>query len=166
MLGHMLGRQKELRFIGTAVTYRQDREVEAEYLVVAEGPDGRGRTVEVQRSLSQDTDDDRSLGVDGHCVVIDGGPTSYRCVERWAVAQSIVVIRLTNEGGDELGVTSIRIEVPEDAAAATASALQRLIDDGPEVEDFSVVKGAYCRPRAASFCAARPAGGERPVRAI
>ena len=138
----MLSRHKELRFIATAVAYRQDPEVEAEYLVVAEDAGGRGRTVEVQRSLSGDTDDDRSLGLDGHCVVIDCGPTSYRCVARWAVAQSTVVIRLTNAGRDELGVTTIRIEVPEESASATASALQRLVDDGPEVEAFTMVRSA------------------------
>jgi hypothetical protein len=76
----------------------------------------------------------------GHRLVIDGGPTSYRCVGRWAVADAAIVIRLTTAGRDELGVTTIRVEVPENAAAVTASALHRLIDDGPEVDDFTVVR--------------------------
>lgn len=138
----MLRRRKELRFIATAVAYRQEPEVEAEYLVVGAQADGGGRVVEVQRSRPADTDVERRLGVDGHCVVIDGGPTSYRCVARWAVADATIVIRLTNAGSEELGVTTMRIEVPEDAAAATASALHRLIDDGPEVDDFTVLRSA------------------------
>lgn len=142
MLGHMLGRHKELRFIAVAVAYRQDPAMEAEYLVLAEDRDGRGHTVEVQRSLSHESDGDRTVGADGPCVVIDGGPTAYRCVERWAAAHSIVVIQLTKAGSDELGVTTIQIELPEEAEAETVSALQRLIDDGTEVEDFTVVRGA------------------------
>lgn len=73
--------------------------------------------------------------------MIDGGPTAYRCVGRWTAAHSIVVIYLTKAGSDELGVTTIRIELPEEAAAETASALQRLIDDGSEVANFTVVRG-------------------------
>jgi Immunity protein 10 len=136
----MLRRRKELRFIATAVAYRRQPEIQAEYLVAGEHADGGGRTVEVQRSRAKDANHERGLGVDGHCLVIDGGPTSYRCVERWAVADSAIVIRLTTAGRDELGVTTIRVEVPENAAAATASALHRLIDDGPEVDDFTVVR--------------------------
>jgi Immunity protein 10 len=131
-------RRKHFEFIATAVAYRRDPEVEAEYLVVGDQPDGGGRTVEVQRSLAEGTDDAR-LGLGGHCLVIDGGPTSYRCVERWVVADSTIVIGLTAAASNELGVTTIRIKVPADAAAATASALQRLIDGGPEVDDFTVI---------------------------
>jgi Immunity protein 10 len=134
----MLHRRKDLEFIATALAYRRDPEVEAEYLVVCEQPNGGGRTIEVQRSLAEGADDARpDLG--GHCLVIDGGPTSYRCVERWVVADTTIVIGLTAGGSDELGVTTIRIKVPNDAAAASASALQRLIDGGPEVDDFTVI---------------------------
>lgn len=42
MLGRMLGRHKELRFVAVAVAYRQDPAMEAEYLVVAEDPDAAG----------------------------------------------------------------------------------------------------------------------------
>jgi hypothetical protein len=134
----MLRGRKVLRFSATAVAYRLQPELEAEHLVIGERSDGDGRTVEVQRSLVKGSDHERSLGVEGYCLVLDGGPTSYRCFERWAVADSVIVIGLTNPGSEDLGVTTMRIEVPDNAAAPTASALLRLIDDGLEADDFTV----------------------------
>lgn len=136
----MQRRRKELRFVASAIAYWRESEVEAQYLVAAEDSDSGGRTIEVQRSSAEEADNERSFRVGGHCLVVDGGPTSYRCVERWAISDSTIVIRLTAAGSNELGVTTIRIEVPEDAVAVTASALHQLIDDGPEVDDFTVVR--------------------------
>ena len=127
-----------MRFVATAVAYQHEAEVETKYLVAAEHVDGSGRTLEVQRSLVEDDDYERSLGLDGYCVVLDGGPTAYRSVERWVAAGTTVVLHLTSEGADALGVRSIALEADTGTAALIRSVLRHLIDGGPDVDDFTL----------------------------
>ena len=60
------------RINAQAVAFRRDEDLASEGLVFAEHADGSGRTVELQRGLTE-TEEDRRSGLFGYCVVIDGG---------------------------------------------------------------------------------------------
>jgi hypothetical protein len=89
-------------FDATAVAFRRDEDVDAEYLVLAENEDGSGERIEIQRSLTI-TDDDRRLGMDTYCLVNEGGVTHYGGVEAWSLNGSVLEIKLDQDAAQELG---------------------------------------------------------------
>jgi hypothetical protein len=133
------GPDSDLDFDAMAVAFRLDDALDAEYLVLAERPDGSGRTLEVQRGLTE-SEDDVDLGMDTYCLVIDGGPTHYGGVQGWAASDGTLSLQLTADGTAALGAESIRVGlIPAGCQQAVVAALDHLLDGGPRPDDFTLV---------------------------
>ena len=76
---------------------------EAEGLVMAEQSDGGGARLEIHRS-SQPSDQDRRLGQNDHCLVVESGACHYGGVLRWRLAGGNLRLVLTKEAATELGL--------------------------------------------------------------
>lgn len=122
-----------------AVAFRSDDALEAEYLVLGERPDDSGRTLEVQRSLTN-SENDLRLGMDTYCLVIGGGPTHDDGIERWTTSDDTPSLQLASDGAAALGTESIRVGlVPAGSEQAVIAALDHLVDGGPRPDDFTIV---------------------------
>lgn len=115
-----------------AAAYSVLVDVEAEVLVLAERPDGDGRSLEVQRALDPMDDDDRRP-----CLVLDAGPTHAGAVRTWSLVDATVELTLTAEATATFAAEVLRVHLaPAIPADAVRAALRHLLDDGPEVPAF------------------------------
>jgi hypothetical protein len=125
------------RITARAVAFRRDEDLAAEYLVLTEHADGGGRTVELQLGLAE-TEEDRRSGLFGYCVVIDGDPYAYRCVDRWKVVGSELILELTAVAARDFGTRSLVVRFPTGAASVVRHALEHLIDGRAVPDEFII----------------------------
>lgn len=107
-----------LRFRASAVASLED-----DYLfcvVMAEDEDGNGTTLELQVAHSFD-EQDRKLGMDTYCIVLDGS-THYGGVTEWLLTPALLDVRLDEEAARVLEVDGFLVELD-------ASAPKTLLDD-------------------------------------
>lgn len=104
--------------------------------MLAEHADGSGRTVELQRGLTE-TEEDRRSGLFGYCVVIDGGPSSYRCVDGWKVLGRDLILQLSTVAARDFGAESIVVRLPSGAVPVVRRAVEDLIDGRAVPDEFT-----------------------------
>ena len=85
-----------------AAKYVRDESLGSEVLVLAEGADGSGRRLELQRALVV-TDQDRRLGQDTYCLVNEAGACHYGGVSKHTVVGDELRLELTPRGAVVLG---------------------------------------------------------------
>ena len=98
-------------------------------VVLAENRDGSGRRVEIQRANAFD-EQDKSLGHDTYCVVMDTGACCYGGVASWRVEDGRVEMLLDRVAADELGVTDgvrVLIAASEEEQRVLAEGLARAL---------------------------------------
>jgi Immunity protein 10 len=113
-------------FDASAVAFERDDSVNAQYLVLAEHADGRGRWLEVQRALRVG-EQDVALGHDTYCLVTEDQATYYGGVVDWRIEGSTLQLDLTEEACREIGVSEFRIFLPESERATVQKALLVLL---------------------------------------
>ena len=103
-------------FNAQACTFLDDESADVQALVIAELPDGSGTRFEVQRSGTFD-EQDRTLGMDTYCLVMDSGATHYGGVIGWQVDEANVLrLTLDDRAATALATSSIEIALrPQDA---------------------------------------------------
>ena len=86
-----------LQFTARAVTAE---EIEGAVFIVAlaEGEDGDGVHLLLQRANTFD-DDDRRSGMDTYCLSTEDGATHYGGVASWTISQNRLELRLTDRAG-------------------------------------------------------------------
>ena len=108
-----------------AVAFLTDLGADCEILVIAQYPIGEGAFLEISRGADFD-EQDVALGMDSHCVVIDGA-TKCGSVASWHLDGSLLSIELTDAVAGDLGIRCLRIELPEGGAEIVDVALGRLL---------------------------------------
>jgi hypothetical protein len=126
------------RITARAVAFRRDEELATECLVFAEHADGGGRTVELQLGLAE-TEEDRRSGLSGYCVVIDGGPCAFRCVDGWKVAVRELTLEFSAVAAREFGARSLLVRFPTGAVSAVRHAVEHLIDGRAVPDEFTII---------------------------
>jgi hypothetical protein len=124
-----------INFVAGAVGVLRAKDLDAEVLVLAENRDGSGRRLEVQRSLSV-TEDDRRLGMDTYCLVVESCATHYGGLESWSIHDNVLHLGLTMEAATALGTDrDYRIGLEDrDAVSTVARALNSIIQrDGRDL---------------------------------
>jgi hypothetical protein len=112
----------------TAVALTRDDYCEVLY--VAESRDSTDGMLEVQRAFEFD-EQDRELGQDTYCLVVNAGPTHYGGVERWEATDGGVRVRLTSQAAADLGVEpelDIRLPDPEHHALVVDAFARLLVE--------------------------------------
>jgi hypothetical protein len=104
------------------------REEDCEILVIAEDPQSTDGVLEVQRAFEFD-EQDRQLGQDTYCLVVNAGPVHYGGVERWNATDGGVRVQLTPECAADLGIdTELEIHLPDpEHHAQVVDAFARLL---------------------------------------
>jgi Immunity protein 10 len=113
-------------FDASVVAFERDAALNAQYLVLAEHPDGSGSRLEIQRALAVD-EQDQALGQDTYCLVADGEITRYGGVLDWRIAGSLLELELDRETSEAFGADAFRIAVPESERAVVEEALLALL---------------------------------------
>ncbi len=113
-------------FNASAVAFERDDDLNAQYLVLAEGADGGGHRFEVHRSLRVD-DQDLSLGIDTYCLVTEEQATHYGGVLDWRIEGSTLHVELTQEANRVMGMSGLRITLPRSERDKVQSALLLLL---------------------------------------
>lgn len=85
-----------------AAAFDSYEDLEADVLVLAEGEEGEGRRLELQRALAP-TEEDRRLGTDRFCVIDETGATHYGGVTAWSFDGRVLRLELTPEAAEVLG---------------------------------------------------------------
>jgi Immunity protein 10 len=101
-----------------------------EVLYIAEDRNSTDGLLEVQRAFEFDQQD-RDLGQDTYCLVVDTGPVHYGGVERWTAIDGGVRMQLSAPAAEALGLErdlEIRLPDPEHHALVV-DALARLLVD-------------------------------------
>ena len=103
-------------FNSQACTFVHDESTDVHALVIAEQPDGSGTRFEVQRSGTFD-EQDRTLGMDTYCLVMDSGASHYGGVIGWHVDEANVLrVTLDDRAATALATSSIEIALrPQDS---------------------------------------------------
>lgn len=83
----------------------RDEDLNIEYLVLAQGPEGEGARLEISRAIAYD-DQDRALGQDTYSLSDETGATNYGGVDRWRFNDSTLVITLEPKAAEVMGVDS------------------------------------------------------------
>lgn len=100
-----------------AVATVRDDELNAFIVVLAEERDGSGDGVELQIALSFD-EQDVSLGMDTHCLVLESGATQYGCIRLCTLDGSTLIFDLHAASAAKLGISeqlTVELEVDVDA---------------------------------------------------
>ena len=113
-------------FDASAVSFERDDNLRAQWLVLAEHPDGSGRRLEVQRPLQVD-EQDRALGLDTYCLVTEEQATHYGGVLDWQIEESALQLALTEEASRAIGASGFRITLPKSERATVQAALALLL---------------------------------------
>ena len=113
-------------FDASAVAFERDDNLGAEWLVLAEHPDGTGRRLEVQRPLQVD-EQDLALGHDTYCLVTEEQATHYGGVLDWHIEESTLHLDLTGEASRAIGASRFRITLPKSERATVQAALELLL---------------------------------------
>lgn len=113
-------------FDASAVAFERDDNLGAEWLVLAEHPDGTGRRLEVQRPLQVD-EQDLALGHDTYCLVTEEQATHYGGVLDWQIEESTLHLDLTEEASRAIGASRFRITLPKSECATVQAALESLL---------------------------------------
>ena len=103
-------------FDSQACTFLYDESIEVHALVIAELPDASGTRFEVQRSGTFD-EQDRTLGMDQYCLMMDSGASHYGGVIGWHVDEANVLrVTLDDRAATALATSSIEIALrPQDS---------------------------------------------------
>jgi hypothetical protein len=95
-------------------------------VVLAEGPDGNGSRLEIQRALSFDGQD-RQLGLDTYCLCTEDGATHYGGVTSWTLNQSVLEVRLDTKAATALGVEGgFVVDFPPERLPTLKDGLERV----------------------------------------
>lgn len=109
-----------MEFDARAIAFLRDEDLEADVLALAEQEDGSGRRVELQRALVV-TDEDRQLGMDTYCLVVETGATHYGGIEACTLDDGVLELRLSPEATEDLGVDGgFRVRVGDEPGAVQA----------------------------------------------
>ena len=103
-------------FKSQACTFGYDESIDMHALVIAELPDGSGARFEVQRSGTFE-EQDRTLGMDTYCLVMDSGVSHYGGVIGWHVDEAhLLRVTLDDRAATALATSSIEIALrPQDS---------------------------------------------------
>ena len=115
-----------ISFDASAVAFRRDDSLNAQYLLLAEHTGGNSRRLEVQRSLQVD-EQDQVLGQDTYCLVTEEQATYYGGVLDWRIEGSTLDLDLTEAACRVLGASRFRITLPESKRAVVQRALRVLL---------------------------------------
>ena len=113
-------------FDASAVAFERDDLLGAQWLVLAEHPDGTGRRLEVQRPLQVD-EQDVALGLDTYCLVTEEQATHYGGVLDWQIEESMLHLDLTEDASRVIGASGFRITLPRSERATVQTALGLLL---------------------------------------
>ena len=114
-------------FNAQACTFLDDGSADVQALVIAELPDGSGDRFEVQRSRTFD-EQDRTLGMDTYCLVMDSGATHYGGVIGWQVDEANVLrLTLDDRAATALATSSIEIALRRQDADVVSQAMPALL---------------------------------------
>lgn len=108
-----------------AVAFLTDLGADCEILVVAQYPTGEGASLQISRGADFD-EQDVALGMDTHCVVVDGA-TYYGGVVSWRLEGRMLTIELSEAAAVDLGIRCLRIVLPDGGAEIADVALRRLL---------------------------------------
>jgi hypothetical protein len=85
-----------LKFRAMAVSTMELPDLNSFVVVLAEGRDGRGRRLEIQRALAFDQQD-RSLGQDTYCLCTEEGAAHYGGIIDWTLTGGELRVALDDE---------------------------------------------------------------------
>lgn len=96
-------------------------------VVLAEGPDGSGVRLEIQKSLSFD-EQDRRYGQDTYCLCTEEGATYYGGVTSWTLTQDSLEVRLDATAAEALGVEGgFVVDFAPESLPALKEGLERIL---------------------------------------
>jgi hypothetical protein len=113
-------------FDAAAVALERDQELNAQYLVLAEHPDGSGRRLEIQRALEAD-DQSRALGQNTYSLVTEDQATHYGGVVSWRIDGSALELSFDDSATHTLGARELRVTLPVSELTAVEDALRSLL---------------------------------------
>jgi hypothetical protein len=116
-------------FRANAVAAETLPEIETEFVIFAEQPDGSGRRLEIQRSLTCDAQDAR-LGLDTYCLVSGDGASYYGGIESWQVSADKTSLVLAAEAAATLGIdreVSILTSLTSEQAKTLEDAVRKIV---------------------------------------
>lgn len=104
------------------VAHFHDADLNAQGLVFLE--EVSGSSLEIQRTIEPDEDDDR------HCVVVDGCAVAYGAIEHWELNDGALVLHFTAAAAVELAQwAAISLTLDAQAVELVARSLPGLVDD-------------------------------------
>lgn len=111
-----------------AVAVMEDHDVDTFLVAFAEQPDGSGRQLQLQASISKEwSESDIECGFDTYCLLVDTGATVYGGVTSWSVEEGHLKLELTNEAASTLRVgRNLDIEFAIEKTAEVKSGLERV----------------------------------------
>ncbi len=95
-------------------------------LMMAEREDG-GDVLEIQLADSFD-DQDRRVGMDRHCLVLNGGAI-YGAIDAWQASETRVTLHLSSDASQQLGAPLIGVTFDTRHATTVELALRTLLPD-------------------------------------
>jgi hypothetical protein len=127
------------RFNATNVSAKELRDANTFAIVLAEGPDGSGRRLELQKALSFD-DQDRANGQDTYCLCTEEGATHYGGVTSWSIGTTSLKVSLDDAAATALGVEGFLVDFPGPSLSNLRAGLERLL--GPSKREGAKRGGA------------------------
>lgn len=118
-----------LKFCATAVAIETIDDVFV--VILAERADGSGRRLELQLG-SASTEQERALGMDTNCIVLESGATTYGGVSEWSLNDARLAMWLETSAETELGIDEgIVVDLPVGDAARVREAVKTILGSAP-----------------------------------
>ena len=108
-------------FVVRRVDHVPAGDYQPEMLALVEEMDQTGDFIVIQRAASDDPDE-VELGLDGPCLVRPDGETAYHAVESYSIGPDAIILRLTEQGAEALGLPAV-VELPHELSDADLSLL-------------------------------------------
>lgn len=123
-----------IRFTARVVGVDEDPELECLTAGIGENEDGSGMVLLFMCGLVEPDEQDIDLGEDTHCLVTADQATAYGAVERVALRDKVLRVRVNADSLEELGLDDPEIEafldVDDDAVDQLRVGLRRVLTYG------------------------------------